>query len=54
MVAALLDISKAFDTIPNAAIRRALKLQKIGTPIINLILNSYATAKTQIEVNNKY
>lgn len=48
----VLDISKAFDTIPHQAIRLGLERKGISLVVVNYILNMYSGCKTTIKTRD--
>ena len=52
VVYTIVDISKAFDTVPHSAIRPCLARKGTWTPITDLILNMCKGSKTEIKTKN--
>jgi hypothetical protein len=48
----IVDISKAFDTVPHSAIMPCLTRKGISTPLIELFKNMYKGSKTKIKAKN--
>lgn len=52
MVAIQIDISRAFDTVPHAAILKALKTKGLPTEALQLIMDAYKNVTTKIEYDD--
>lgn len=48
----IVDISKAFDTIPHSALKPCLAWKGVPTPIIDLVNNLYKECKTVIKTKD--